>query len=591
MTITDDTSQADLRDMTLEQLDTLYYGTSDPEMQAALRQEADRRDRQERRDRAGRQLQAEWYDAMHAQRMQAEAYCQGWLLNPEARRLNAIAEETGKVAVSEWQMWTGPDWLVRKYASEELLAFFDGHPRLTFAEYKRQRSRAGRIQREEWRDRHETSERNTTHGRDRDTARPGLDNAAAGALQPGPPAPQAPQSARGTVPRDRRADSTAEAGESGDAGGRPRRPVLDPLARAAAVREQARQHRLAQLAAMRQRKAELAGRRAAQTGTTGKAHMEASDTDSTVAVPLTGTVTKPDGTVARKNDQQIPGDRLLDLLRDQWLGAFARFPSPAALDAVTLWAAHCHMRDENGILVFRATPRLYLLSSEPGSGKSHVLELLGRIVPCWHGLDLEPTGPGLVYTISREHSTVTLDEADVMLGAGSRKEAVRAIINGGTYRYGTYLNGKGAKATREPVFGPLAMAGLDTLETDTGDKLAALLSRGIKIRMEKASGQDRPPNLTRRAEDAAANAKTWLERWAAQVREQVADAEPEIPEGVEGRAEDIWTPLLAVAEAAGGNWPERARAACRELALALPEGGEDVAAEFAAFAGSFGAFT
>ena len=301
---------------------------------------------------------------------------------------------------------------------------------------------------------------------------------------------------------------------------------------------------------------------------------------------VTGAVAVPDAGTVTTQEQRIPGDQLLDLLASGWFGYYARLPSPAALDAVTLWAAHCWMRDETGVLVFRATPRLFLLSSEPGSGKSHVLELAGRVVPNWYGLDLEPTGPGLVYTISREHSTVTLDEADVMLGAGGRKEAVRAIINGGTYRHGTYLNGKGAKATREPVFGPLALAGLDTLETDTGDKLAPLLSRGVKIRMTKASGENRPPRLTTHAEDAAAKAKLWLERWAAQVRDEVASADPELPEGIEGRAADIWIPLLSVADAAGGDWPERARAACLELALGKPQG-EDVEAAFAAFAEDF----
>ena len=37
------------------------------------------------------------------------------------------------------------------------------------------------------------------------------------------------------------------------------------------------------------------------------------------------------------------------------------------------------------------------------------------------------------------------------------------------------------------MFGPLAMAGLDVLEKDTGEKLNALLSRGFRIRMRKAS--------------------------------------------------------------------------------------------------------
>jgi hypothetical protein len=306
---------------------------------------------------------------------------------------------------------------------------------------------------------------------------------------------------------------------------------------------------------------------------------------------VTGTVAVPAAATAAggKSEPRIPGDQLLDLLASGWFGNYARFPSPAALDTVTLWAAHAHMRDENGMLVFRATPRLYLLSSEPGSGKSFALELVGRVVPAWYGLDLEPTAPGLVHTISKEHATVTLDEADIMLGAGGRHEAVRAVINGGTYRFGTVLNGRGAKANRVPVFGPLALAGLDSLEKNTGDKLAALLSRGVKIRMEKASGENRPPKLTKHGEDAAGKAKMWLERWAAQVRDEVAAAEPEIPEGIEGRTEDIWAPLLAVAQAAGGSWPERARAACLELALGKPDGGENLKAKFAEFASEFAA--
>ena len=58
---------------------------------------------------------------------------------------------------------------------------------------------------------------------------------------------------------------------------------------------------------------------------------------------------------ARRPGEPIPGDQLLDLLR-QWIGTYARFPSASALDAVTLWAAHAHMREEGGTLVF--APRL-----------------------------------------------------------------------------------------------------------------------------------------------------------------------------------------------------------------------------------------
>lgn len=310
----------------------------------------------------------------------------------------------------------------------------------------------------------------------------------------------------------------------------------------------------------------------------------------TLAVPV-GTVARPSaGVVARREQPQIPGDQLLDLLRDKWFGRYARFPSASALDAVTLWTAHAHMRDEEGVLMFTATPRLYLLSSEPGSGKSKVLELIGMVAPSCYGLDLEPTAAGLTYSISKEHATILIDEGDVLWGQGGRKAALRAIINGGYARHGTVLNGKGAKATRVPVFGALAMAGLDVMEKGTGDSLNALMSRGIKVRMRKASGEDRPAKMTRGTECEAAQAKAWLERWAGQVRDEVAGAQPESVEGIEGRAEQIWEPILAVADAAGGEWPQRARAACLELALAMPAGEEDQAEEFAAFASAFGSF-
>jgi Protein of unknown function (DUF3631) len=50
-----------------------------------------------------------------------------------------------------------------------------------------------------------------------------------------------------------------------------------------------------------------------------------------------------------------------------------------------------------------------------------------------------------------------------------------------------------------------------------------------------------------------------LARWAATVLDDVTKAWPEMPEGIEDRDADVWEALLAVADAAGGTWPERAR--------------------------------
>jgi hypothetical protein len=59
--------------------------------------------------------------------------------------------------------------------------------------------------------------------------------------------------------------------------------------------------------------------------------------------------------------------------------------------------------------------------------------------------------------------------------------------------------------------------------------------------------------------------RTQIAEWAACVSDEVADAWPTMPEGVEDRPADVWEPLLAIADAAGDTWPDRARAACVEL--------------------------
>ena len=46
---------------------------------------------------------------------------------------------------------------------------------------------------------------------------------------------------------------------------------------------------------------------------------------------------------------------------------------------------------------------------------------------------------------------------------------------------------------------------------------------------------------------------------------QLRDAWPNLPDELDDRAQDIWEPLLAIADAAGGAWPQRARAAALAL--------------------------
>ncbi len=47
--------------------------------------------------------------------------------------------------------------------------------------------------------------------------------------------------------------------------------------------------------------------------------------------------------------------------------------------------------------------------------------------------------------------------------------------------------------------------------------------------------------------------------------DELRKAEPELPDELDDRAADNWEPLLAIADAVGGDWPERARQAAITL--------------------------
>jgi hypothetical protein len=59
--------------------------------------------------------------------------------------------------------------------------------------------------------------------------------------------------------------------------------------------------------------------------------------------------------------------------------------------------------------------------------------------------------------------------------------------------------------------------------------------------------------------------------WADGVLGNVIDAWPEMPNGVQDRDADVWEVLLAVADVAGGKWPELARTTALALVTEAKE--------------------
>jgi hypothetical protein len=164
--------------------------------------------------------------------------------------------------------------------------------------------------------------------------------------------------------------------------------------------------------------------------------------------------------------------------------------------------------------------------------------------------------------------TILFDEVDAIFNPknGGNNEDLRGMLNAGYKRTATIArcvgDAKNMKVERFPVYAPAALAGI------AGGMPATITTRAITIHMRRRRADEQiKPFRERTAEAQARPIRDALETWSRSVADQAADATPDMPEGVTDRPAEIWEPLLAIADAAGGHWPDTARAACRHFVL------------------------
>ncbi|MGW7168178.1 DUF3631 domain-containing protein [Streptomyces sp. NPDC054884] len=258
----------------------------------------------------------------------------------------------------------------------------------------------------------------------------------------------------------------------------------------------------------------------------------------------------------------IDGAALLDEV-EAFHRRFNVFPTDAAFVAVALWDAHAHLLD-----CFDSTPRIAFLSPEPGSGKTRALEIVETLVP-QPMTAVNASAAALFRSVSGPDGkpTILFDEIDTVFGpkAGDNEE-LRGFLNAGHRRTGVTYRciGDGGNQTVQafPSYCAVAVAGLGSLP-DT------ILTRSVIIRMRRrARNETVEPFRARIHETEGHKLRDRLAAWAEQARACVMGAWPDMPEGVADRPADVWEPLLAIADAAGGDWPERAREACLTLVKA-----------------------
>ncbi|GAA1131481.1 DUF3631 domain-containing protein [Streptomyces javensis] len=261
----------------------------------------------------------------------------------------------------------------------------------------------------------------------------------------------------------------------------------------------------------------------------------------------------------------IDGAGLLDEI-EAFHRRFTAFPTPAAYAAVTLWSAHTHLQD-----AFESTPRLAFLSPGPGSGSTQGLAVCGTLVP--QPMTAADTSPAALFrAVSGQDGrrpTILFHEIDTLLGSQARgAEELLGLIIAGHRRTGVSyrsMRDGGQQAVQAfPSYAAMAVASLGRLPE-------AILSRSVVIRMHRPAPSERLEAFRARIHRPEGHAlRDRLAAWAHSVRARIDGARPGMPEGVSARSADVWEPLLAVADTAGGDWPRRAREACTALAP-LPE--------------------
>jgi len=182
------------------------------------------------------------------------------------------------------------------------------------------------------------------------------------------------------------------------------------------------------------------------------------------------------------------------------------------------------------------------------------------------------TSAYLFRKVGNSHATPTVlfDEIDTVFGPKARNnEEIRGLLNAG-HRRGAVagrcvIKGKNIETEEISAFCAVAIAGL-------GDIPDTIVSRSIMIHMRRRSPNEVVAPFRRRTGLIEAEPlRAGLADWALANLAALSNARPDMPPGVQDRDADVWEPLLAIADAAGGIWPERARKAAVALVEASKE--------------------
>jgi hypothetical protein len=246
-------------------------------------------------------------------------------------------------------------------------------------------------------------------------------------------------------------------------------------------------------------------------------------------------------------------DKLRDTLNrtQEFLERYVIFKDKHQAPVIAIWAAHTYCYN-----AFTHTPYLSIQSPEKQSGKTTLMDAIGKLVA--NPLPTQGATSAAIYrSIALKPITLLFDEIDTVF-SGNGNEELRGVLNSG-YRKGGQVT-KCVGDEHEPksfsTFCPKALAGIGKVLP------ATVADRSIPIILTRKNKEQKvEPFRDRTAAEAAEPITKAFQEWSGDplVIQALEDARPDAPEGFGNRQADVCEPLLAIADIAGGGWPERIR--------------------------------
>ncbi|NWL05200.1 DUF3631 domain-containing protein [Pseudomonas hunanensis] len=241
-------------------------------------------------------------------------------------------------------------------------------------------------------------------------------------------------------------------------------------------------------------------------------------------------------------------------LLDDIAGAIRRYviADAATIQAAALWATFTWLIDS-----VQVAPIANITAPEKRCGKSIMLTALGNLVN--RKLQVSNIAPAALFrSIELWSPTLLIDEVDAFL---RDNEEARGILNAGFTRDSAVVIrcvGDDHMPTPFRVWGAKALCGIGKI-ADT------LADRSIPLRLRRKLPGESTEVLRHSDPDLWTSLRSRMMRFAQDHAERIGKARPATINGLNDRANDCWEPLLAIAEAAGGEWPAIARQAARSL--------------------------